>query len=529
MTLARWEDMFDLLDAHQTLWSPLRASALLTQGEGRPRRPGEWALAYLAYANSAEPDLLRWHRAAPPELWQRAGFAKPPSYHSTYETFIVLEAHEAVFRAVAAELVKVAVKASSGKVGHALHVDGTEAETHSRLIHDCGGRELTSCKRQMSEPRRASPSDARDERHLLAIQAPDDEQVWGAAEKMAADERGLRVQVGGCWYRLSDADAGIRAYTRDGKIKKFWSGYYNLKATDHYTGAVLAVHVCSASTQEHNAYPTLYKQAKEAIGSAPRAVVADRGFSVSSVFEAHTRDGVASVIPWRKTTHESVRIDRDRYDRHGIPRCQHCGSECSFHRFNPATGPNQEPRLWFRCTRPGAAACQQEQSILCKENWRSLLPLWRTTEAYQVLRVSHDNYENAHHRWRERYAVAGDSRADRPKRRGLGVQQLRASAALVIEWLTVCHRQGWLPGSVAINTDPEMKLSSDEAASYTSRILRTREDAGLSVTSTAGLLAHQAEIAEARERASEAIRKGHKTIRQRQAGARGVTEGPRRR
>lgn len=340
------------------------------------------------------------------------------------------------------------------------------------------------------------PADARDERHRLATGMPTDEELWGDAEELVADERGLRIKVGTCWFRLSDEQAGVRAYGSriTGKTRKFWAGYYNLKAIDHYTGGVLAAHVVSASTQEHAAYGDLYEQLVINLGKKPRAVVADRGFSVAAVFERHTRDGVASVIPWRKHHSEMTRRDHlPRYDRHGIPHCRHCGMEGTFHRFQADSGPNKEPRLWFRCAKPGGPECIKVQSILCKENWRSLLPLWRTSAAYQVLRTSHDSYEAAHHRWRERYAVAGDTKADRPKRRGLGVQQLRASAALVLEWLTINYRQGWL-GNEPINTAQETRLSADEAASYTQRIRATRQRVGLSATNSDGMEKHLQEV-----------------------------------
>lgn len=127
---------------------------------------------------------------------------------------------------------------------------------------------------------------------------------------------------------------------------------------------------------------------------------------------------------------------------------------------------------------------------------RLLVPLWRTSPAYQVLRVSHNNYETAHHRWRERYAVAGDTKADRSKRRGIGVQQLRGSASLVIEWLTICHRQGWLGGPV-LNERDESVVSREEAESYCTRILNSRHALGLTGVPEEAMLDHQAEVASA--------------------------------
>jgi len=160
-SLSRWQDLFDVLDEHPQLVASLRTEHLITKTEGRPRKSGEWALVYLAYVNSADREVLRWYRHTADEMWTRAGFAARPSYHAAYRNFGTLESHEEAFRAVASALIHVAVAQSDGKVGHAVHVDGTEAETHSRLIHDCAGDELAACKKQLKAPRRTTAGDAR--------------------------------------------------------------------------------------------------------------------------------------------------------------------------------------------------------------------------------------------------------------------------------------------------------------------------------------------------------------------------------
>lgn len=490
-TLARWQDLLDVTDEHPLLLSGLSTEDLLVKKEGRPRASGHWPLAYLLYVNSGERELRRWHRSTADELWQRIGFAQMPGYDAAYKNFRELEAHEDAFRVVASRLIQLAVEKSGGKVGHAVHVDGTEAETNSRLIHDCTDDD--PCVKQTKTPGRLGSADARQERHRLAEQVPTDDVLMGAADEMSADERGLRIKVNGCWYLLSDEEAGVRAYVRNDKVTRFWAGYYCLKATDHYTGGVLGAHITDASTQEHLGYPALYAQVKESLGQAPKAVVADRGFSISSVFEMHTRDGVASVIPWRKHHLQPSRDDYERFDRHGIPKCKHCDGETVYQRFQHDAGQSKNPRLWFVCARPAEPKCERSQSIMCSEHWRLLLPLWRTSPAYQVLRATHQAYESSHHRWRERYAVAGDCKADRIKRRGLGVQQLRASAALVVEWLTICHREGWL-GGPRINTREETVIKPEAARSYTRRLVAMRQALGLSAVDAEHMAEHQAEV-----------------------------------
>jgi hypothetical protein len=84
------------------------------------------------------------------------------------------------------------------------------------------------------------------------------------------------------------------------------------------------------------------------------------------------------------------------------------------------------------------------QSIACSRDWTTLLPLWRTEEAYFALKESHEAYERVHHLFRTRYCVGADNHSMRPKRIGLPWQQLRANAALLVEWLRILHRENWL-------------------------------------------------------------------------------------
>jgi hypothetical protein len=74
-----------------------------------------------------------------------------------------------------------------------------------------------------------------------------------------------------------------------------------------------------------------------------------------------------------------------------------------------------------------------------------------TISPYLALRDSHSEYERVHQHWRDRYCVGADNKSSRPRRPGAQWQQLRASAALLIEWLRICSREGWL-GSARRNT-----------------------------------------------------------------------------
>jgi hypothetical protein len=471
----------ETLKAHPQFWEPLREATSLNQQYGRKRLAGHWALAYLAFVVSRHVDVEPWWNTANSSIWRTAGFRERPSLRAVQRRFVELEVLEDDFLDVANALISHAVKRSGGRVGTDLHVDSTESETHARLKHICPAD--SPC--QQSKARLVSATltadEAREHRHQEA-ESPDDELLSFSAGDVddvtfaepvdpEADEtlgrRVKKVKIGGCWYRCLDRDAGIRAYTRGGKTKRFWVGYYNGKAIDHYTGAPVAVLVHSASINESIAYPELYRRATEATGKAPRAVVADRGYSLSSIFEYNTRRGVGTVAKWRRK-HASI-TDRsqeatERWDQHGIVRCRYCGGPTRQVRFNVSED-RSSPRLWVKCQEaaPGSLCESREQTINCSEEWRMLIPMWRTSEPYLALEDTSRSFERVHHLWRRRYRVGSDTHELRPKRRGRACQQLRANVALIAEWLHIMWREGWL-SSARRNTSQPVTNQGRKAA-----------------------------------------------------------------
>jgi len=443
---------------------------------GRPRIEGSWALAYLGFVVSGRIDVEPWWANTSSELWRECGFAGRPSYQTVWSRFIELEHVAEAFTLVAGQLIQHARRHTNGLVGQDLHVDATEAETNARLVHDCQtGEGCGRQRRRAKHPRRAHADEARAERHQRAAKPPPEDPDAldlgdGDELRVYAQLKTARVRVGSCWYRTRDHTAGVRAYTRNGRVQRFWHGFYNCKAIDHYTGAPVAVEVCSASVQEYNAYPALLERVQTALDGSPRAVVADKGLSVSSVFELNTRAGIASVMPYRPHNRQSPRQDAERYDRHGIPRCKGCGGPTLYHRF--AATPS--PRLWFRCELAQTDACESVQSIACSHDWRTLLPMWRTEPAYFALKETHTAYERVHQLWRSRYRVGAEDHSLRPKRHGVACQQLRANAALLIEWLRIIWREGWL-GSARRN--PKRAFRQEPRA--LSRLLEFRRRQGL--------------------------------------------------
>jgi len=459
----------------QTRWAyePLQqAVSALEQNWGRRREPGEWALAYLAFVVSGRVDVQPWHAETSTALWREAGFSGKPPYSRVYARFTELEGLSDEFIACAGRMIQHA-RRHDERVGEHIHVDSTEAETNAGLKHVC----CTGRRRRAARPRRVSTSDVREERHAEANEAPPAHPTTNMGEVDAVrDQRtGRYFKINGHWYRSIDKTAGIRAYTGKRGAVRFWHGFYNQKAIDHFTGGVLAVDVFSASEQEYHSYPALADQLEANLGGRPQTVVLDRGFSVASVFEHNSTRAIATVAPWRKgASKDREDSDKPTHDRHGIPRCKHCGGDTRFIRFHPNGG---KPRIWFHCNLELTTACTKDQSISCSADWRLLIPLWRTDPTYHELRSSHNQYERAQHHWRQRYLVAGDDRVTRPKRRGIGCQKLRAAGALACEWLRILHREGWLGSARTNRRLPERDGRTGERNA--GRLIRFRHKTGL--------------------------------------------------
>lgn len=438
---------------------------------GRKRMKGDWALVYMAFVASKHPDFQPFWGTAGHSIWREAGFKERPSFAITHLRLTELEQFEPAFLACAQKIIQHAVKQSGGLIGRDLHVDATEAETNARLVHICDPSK--PCMNRSRKPwikdqqprgtlvtAMMNTDEARKARQdQVAASEPDQIQDagpnFGNVTDAAYDEQTGIFKLGDCEYRLLDPTAGVRAYTREPKksdnpgdnpsstTKKFWVGFYNGKMIDHYTGAPVGLLVTSATVNEADSYPDLYDRSVKATGQTPRAVVGDRGYHIDKVYEHNTRRGVASIFAYKQPGEYDDRSDEDNddWDRHGVPRCRHCGGPTTFMRFDQHH--HSGPRLVVRCQTP-LRGCPDDQRIQCSRKWRLLVPMWRNEPAYQALRGTHDQYERVHLHWRKRWRVGADDHELRPKRRGIECQQLRATAALIAEWLVILWREGWL-------------------------------------------------------------------------------------
>lgn len=390
---------------------------------------------------------------APLELWHECGFEAKPSYTTTWRRLRELEQIADEFLSAASAVIKRCREHDSRVMAH-VHVDWTSDETHAALVHDCEPGDACAYKKatkggkrvwgSAKRPERVSSAVARQERHELSEEDPETakerEEASAPKEIEDLDDGTKRVRINGCWYRTRDAQAGIRAYTGPRGSKSFWHGFYSGKMICGWTGGVIPS-VDSASMQECKLFPGLFDRTVQMTGQAPETVTGDRGLSLTECFKHATTNGTAPIFPWRKTSKDGKRHDHEAYDRHGIKRCRFCGGDMEQVRFARNDG---NPRLWFRCMAQATPDCAKEQTISCKEDWRTLLPLSRTEPLYQELRASHRSYESAHDVWRDRYRVAGDTLACRPKALGLDWHRLRAYTACLIDWLRIAAKADWL-------------------------------------------------------------------------------------
>jgi hypothetical protein len=63
---------------------------------------------------------------------------------------------------------------------------------------------------------------------------------------------------------------------------------------------------------------------------------------------------------------------------------------------------------------------------------------------YHELKESHGTYEGVHDYWRDRYKLAADELAVRPKVVSRDWHRLRANVACLIDWLRIAAKNGWL-------------------------------------------------------------------------------------
>jgi hypothetical protein len=474
-----------LVKSQKWVWDELRQACELEKHYARKREPGHWELAAVAFVASRQVDIQPFWDESTSELWKACGFDEKPPYMRVWRRLRELESVCDEFLTAAAAVIQRCKSHDSRVMAH-VHFDWTEDETHAALVHDCQKGEDCAYKKKGGgrgwghaiRPERVSVKTAREERHALAeedLATATKREKASAPEKTKKGDGFKRVRINGCWYRTRDTEAGIRAYTGPRGCRRFWHGFYGGKAICHWTGGVIPS-VDSASIQEHKLFIGLYDRTKEMAGEAPETAIADRAISISDCFQHATKNGTAPIFPWRKPNKNGTRHDHETHDRHGVKRCKHCGGDMEQVRFSKNDG---KPRLWFRCILQFTAECAKEQTIACEKDWRMLIPLSRTESLYHELKESHRSYEATHDYWRDRYKVAADTLAIRPKVVSLDWHRLRANVACLVDWLRIAAKNGWLGTVRAKKRHQGTREFMEQGAEAATNLGNTRARLGL--------------------------------------------------
>jgi hypothetical protein len=501
-------------------YDKLRQATLLEYpGRGRRGyRDGDWTLVYLAHVMSANANWERWwsdNRSS--RLWQAAGFESTPSYGSLYAHFVRLEEHIADVAQVKNLIVRHA-RSKDSRIGVATTFDTTPWHSQARLHHCCP--DSTECARRSKLARRKPPktlqrADDADitREHNAETAQPEDEagkvndselsalqetEEWG---ELAADPRWHYLWLGSGetrpLFRTLDRDVSGRTYQSKRGGRKVWTGGRRGIAADLYTGLAYADDFESNRVEERHIFFTAYEAAVDTLGEDLAIVAGDRGLHFADVIEHNTRRGAATVMPWREPSKDVRRKDvaNDKFDRHGVPRCQHCGAVgitnlagYGFHYDQRA-----EPRIAFRCSlgkRTDFADCGKRQTIACSENWTMLLPIDLTEEVYYAVKGASKNREHSHRDSRSRGAVAGKDYTSRLKRMNINAHRLRGAAQMLLDWFRISLRHAWLTADglqVKLNTEQPVRI---DGGKWWQRVLDTRRRLGLNLP--AGAIADKA-------------------------------------
>lgn len=466
------------------------AEAIVDFNHGPDRAPGNWPLMMLAYAGSGIANVQPWYRraSANPALWFAAGFKSVPAYQTVWQRFAELEQFPQAFSRAASHLIDIA-RRHDPRIGMHVSVDGTESQTHAQPVHACGPNDDCPTRGSARQPRlpRVGVEEATALRQYEArIEEHDDEPEEPKRaptpgldpvpeDLVEITPDGLLFTDCGHYWLSRDTTAGTRKYKtgKDGKGRgKVFFGFISNKAVDTATGGVLAVLCTHAGVNESVSFPVLYEALRDAVGCDPLAIITDRGLVTDGTAQFCTERGVTQVAPFRKrhATHPARPPATDRVDEDGIPRCRHCGLSGDFVRFSEVG----TPRIWFRCPLPTTDGCRNVQSIVCTEDIRRLLPIGRTSPIYGALYGQMGVREHAHGDFRTYFRCGGKSLPDRQRRIGVYCQQLRANAAIVVQWFWILTRQGWL------GSRPERaELVEVDPGRYHRRIIASRVQAGM--------------------------------------------------
>jgi hypothetical protein len=251
-----------------------------------------------------------------------------------------------------------------------------------------------------------------------------------------------------------------------------------MRASDVLTGIGLGTDMFASEEQEDAHYPDVLKEVERNIGRSPQVVTGDRGLSIKKVFQLNSEHGIASVLPFRKNGvwTEAKQLENEHVDRHGRPRCQHCGVPCKTtgSGLGFAVTKFGTPTVRGRCMAKVQPDCRGIQSFDCSQEPRLLQPLTKDATVYAQGEYLHDNSERVHIHDRQRYTLSGRDTMLRSYRLGLHWQLLRMSAAQFLDAFRLALRHGWFASLRSASRAPAYVTIDD--GGRVAKVLREREE-----------------------------------------------------
>lgn len=467
---------------HPEIFQAFLDATNVDRGWGRPRIPGMWMIVFIDFIASGRAHVAKWYETAW-GIFRLAGFGdRRPCLATVEARFRELEMFDESVLDLIATLVRTASDRTDGHVGRDIHVDATEVQMNTRWLHDC---DPGTCEHVHGLPMRvlsirqtrqlrwdeldeedvqddgAQPTDLPDtvadgfDADVFIVEdgpddLPDDTEQQAADAQTRPRDRWTRDDSRGYpryfdgrhWCRASDPDARPRRHQgKDGQPDKLWVGGICHKAVDGYTRATLAMVITAADKQEPDVYPDLLDKVMRTTGRAPRAMTGDRGLAFDAVAKLNTQNNIATVLPLRLHTRCGEEAE---FDQKGQPRCQSCQTRMRRVRYTPP-GEHRGARVMFQCPNHETnAGCAGERAIRCETAPLHLLPIPTDHQTYVALHRAHFDKEVAHHLARQRFCVGSNALPHRTMAKGLQVLQFRANVAVLVEWLRVHIRMGWI-------------------------------------------------------------------------------------
>jgi hypothetical protein len=474
---------------------------------GRPRMKGEWALVAIAFIASRQGDIQPFYDRTSLELWHECGFDHIPSYTTTHARLTELEHAIPEIEDAIGAMIQHFIKIEP-RIGRHVHIDGTEADTHSRFFHACkegdpcgwlrpgetieevnrrvlGTATTDSVQRQRQKEDAGEADYEAEEAHLSSVRldpsagiAPD--VVAGGPSTGCARNRKqplYSVETSKHVWQTHDPDAGFRSYLKPGGSVEGWHGYYHLRGVDDFTGLTLYGLVESSSRTESSQYEKILRGIVRSTNPAssrprldddettvthalrgadvllPEAILGDRGFGYPFIYEMNTALGIQTVAPWRNLgdgRKEPTDITLTGLD--GLPFCvdRHGVIHCKYcggptKRLELRRARDENPRIYVQCLLPSAGDSRcRKRQSVSCHLDPRMLTPLARNDNRYLALEGRFQFERVHNSTRIRNRNGAKDPILRPKRLGQPWQQLLVHLGNMVDWFRAGLKHDWL-------------------------------------------------------------------------------------